>query len=273
MKRLSTVIVALLLLGIHLPCEAQDWSYLIREAERGDAREQIRLADQYVKAKRGSDAEHWYKVAAEHGNIQACVSLGQLYEKGKIVTRNIDEDDKWVRDDTQNVTGFRPLVVININEAEKWYRKGAELGDIRSLILLAELNVKKKKNPAEAAKWYKKAAERGDSAAQLKIGNLYHKGEGVSANDKEAISWWVKAADQGLSLPMVSLGELYEKGGKGVEIDLLQACIWYDLANRHGQPSYLSHFRERCAKALTMEQLTEASKKADERAAKIAAKK
>ncbi|MBF0500800.1 MAG: sel1 repeat family protein [Candidatus Riflebacteria bacterium] len=227
---------------------AQDWSYLISQAKSGDAAEQIRLADVYAKAQSAASAAYWYKIAAEHGNVRACVCLGQRFERGGLFQKDLDK-------------------------AEYWYLKGANLGDTTSLTLLGEMNEHARNNPAEAAKYYKQAAERGDGSSQIKVASMYHSGNGVTKNDREAAIWWTRASDQGLSEAMVALGALYEKGGIGIDKDLLQACIWYDLAGRYGQPSYLHQFRDRCAKTLTMDQFTEASSLADKRAAKIAAKK
>ncbi len=46
------------------------------------------------------------------------------------------------------------------------------------------------------AKW-KKEAEAGNAEAQLKLGNAYGEGKGVTKDATQAVTWWRKAAEQG----------------------------------------------------------------------------
>ena len=59
-----------------------------------------------------------------------------------------------------------------------------------------------------------KAADQGYAAAQLYLGSMYKKGEGVLLNEKEAMSWYRKAAEQGNADAQNNLGNMYanEKG-------------------------------------------------------------
>jgi TPR repeat protein len=50
---------------------------------------------------------------------------------------------------------------------------------------------------AESVKWFRKGAERGDVAAQINLGNMYYKGEGVPEDYARAYAWWNLAAAQG----------------------------------------------------------------------------
>ncbi len=49
----------------------------------------------------------------------------------------------------------------------------------------------------EAAQWFRKAAELGDVRAQYRIGQMYQYGLGVEQNNEEAAKWYRKAAGQG----------------------------------------------------------------------------
>ena len=45
------------------------------------------------------------------------------------------------------------------------------------------------KDGAEAEKWYRKAADLGDTSAQAILGLMYYKGEGVAIDEAEAVKW------------------------------------------------------------------------------------
>lgn len=53
------------------------------------------------------------------------------------------------------------------------------------------------KDLEEAAKWFAKGAKGGDTNAQANLGFCYMTGQGVAYNPSLAIKWWKKAADQG----------------------------------------------------------------------------
>ena len=49
----------------------------------------------------------------------------------------------------------------------------------------------------EAVKWFRKSAEQGNLTAQLRLFNMYIEGRGVMKDDYEAVRWIRKAAEQG----------------------------------------------------------------------------
>src|SRR5438045_1537194 len=69
-------------------------------------------------------------------------------------------------------------------------------------------------------------AEQGHAAAQLNVGVLYEKGQGVAQDFAEAARWCLKAAEQGDTQAQYSLGVLYETG-TGVPKNLEEARKWY----------------------------------------------
>ena len=54
--------------------------------------------------------------------------------------------------------------------------------------------------------WNRDGAEQGVASAQLKLGWMYHKGEGVPKDDQQAVFWFRKAAEQGLADAQFKLG-------------------------------------------------------------------
>ncbi len=53
------------------------------------------------------------------------------------------------------------------------------------------------KNPAEAAKWFRKAAAKGVQEAQVRLGGLYERGDGVPQDMEYAYGWYAVAAHLG----------------------------------------------------------------------------
>ena len=79
-------------------------------------------------------------------------------------------------------------------------------------------------------------AEQGYAEAQVQLGYVYARGDGVPEDDAEALRWYRIAAEQGNRLAQVRLGWLYttgEAGDGGPEDDVL-AYMWANLAAAQG---------------------------------------
>jgi len=86
---------------------------------------------------------------------------------------------------------------------------------------------------AEAAKWYRKAADQGEAWAQFFLGLSYNNGQGVPKDYSKAAKWYRKAADQGNAKGETYLGLLYEFGD-GVRQDYAEAIRWFRKAAEQG---------------------------------------
>ena len=82
---------------------------------------------------------------------------------------------------------------------------------------------------AQAAKWYRLGAERGDAKAQIALANLYRVGEGVGEDLAEAANWYRRAAEQGEHRAQIVIAFMYETA-RGVRRNLVEAHKWYTLA-------------------------------------------
>ena len=78
-----------------------------------------------------------------------------------------------------------------------------------------------------AASLFRPLAEQGDAQAQIKLGWMYEKGQGVPQNDQEAVKWYRKAAGQGNAEAQAFLGAMYFKA---VPPDNVHAYMWSELA-------------------------------------------
>jgi len=62
--------------------------------------------------------------------------------------------------------------------------------------------------PNEWIRYYEMAADKGDTEAQMKLGWLYEKGEGVAKDIAKAMGWYGKAAEAGEPAAQYNLGLL-----------------------------------------------------------------
>lgn len=127
-----------------------------------------------------------------------------------------------------------------------------------------------RKDSAEAVKWWKKAADKGDLQSQQYLGWVYASGDGVPRDFSEAVSWWRKAAEQGNPKAQASLGLAYYKG-EGLPRDYAQAFCWFSMAEKRSGGSVRQEyatFRDDAAGKLTLDQLAEARRNAEELDAK-----
>ena len=84
-------------------------------------------------------------------------------------------------------------------------------------------------NPAELLD----AAEQGDPEAQVRLGHLYQRGDGVPENDAEAVAWYLRAAGQGYADAQFRLGSVYGNG-RGVPLDYAESLAWFHRAAEQG---------------------------------------
>jgi len=117
-------------------------------------------------------------------------------------------------------------------------RTRAEAGDADAQLNLGGLFFKGQgvtQDYAEAAKWFRMAAVQGQSLAQFNLGMMYATGQGVEKNDTESVQWYRAAAIQGLAVAQLNLGVAYATG-QGILQDESEAVKWLRLAAEQGEP-------------------------------------
>lgn len=85
------------------------------------------------------------------------------------------------------------------------------------------------KDASRAAYWYMRAAEHDIAPAQLNLGIMYLRGEGVQADMNEGRKWLEKATNLGDNRASYALAMIDEKQQR-----LVDAYKWYDLSSRDG---------------------------------------
>ncbi len=151
------------------------------------------------------------------------------------------------------------------NEAAKWFQKAAERGDSRAQGCLGSMYSSGEgvqQDYVKAAEWFTKAAEQGDAVAQCILGGMYSNGKGVQKNDAKAIKLITKSAEQGYVGGQYSLGAMYYFG-RGIPQNYVQAYMWWCLSAAQGDKEAMKS-RDRLAKEMTADQITEAQKLASE---------
>ena len=164
-----------------------------------------------------SEAEKWFRIGADAGDINAQSNLAQLLEQSKPADA-LAYYRKAAEQGVASAQGRLGWLIMksggDAKEAAQWLNKAAEQGDAaaqNNLGVLYELGQGVDKDPVRAANWYQKAAEQGDAAAQNNIGVMYRDGAGVSQNMDQAIAWFRRSAQQGYTKAMLNLGGIYER--------------------------------------------------------------
>jgi TPR repeat protein len=115
-----------------------------------------------------------------------------------------------------------------------------------------------KQNFAQAEAWYRKAAEQGDLHSEAQLAKYYYYGRATCQDFKQADFWFRKAAEQGDRDAQWALGNAYEFG-RGVPKDSAQALVWIQKAAAQGQDNAkarLSRLKELAQSPNTAQMLT-----------------
>jgi TPR repeat protein len=102
------------------------------------------------------------------------------------------------------------------------------------------------------------AAEGGVAEAQYELGKLWVDGRGLPQSDAEMVKWHTRSANQGFHKALNAMGEMHA-WGYGVKIDYVRSYMWYTLAIRAGDKDQ-AHARDYVAGKMTPEQIAEAER-------------
>jgi TPR repeat protein len=139
------------------------------------ANDAYRKGEEFARQRNFAEALRWYRVAANQGNADAQLALGNLYAQGEGVQQDY-------------------------GAALLWYRKAAEQGNLEAqdnvgFFYLSGMGVAQ--DYGEAMRWLRKSAAQGNEVAERNIGIMYLNGLGVPASRDEAIRWLREAAAKG----------------------------------------------------------------------------
>jgi|GEM_PF-1296167 len=202
----------------NVKAETADIATLQIQAQAGDVKAQVRLADDYFTGNGiGQDyakAFDWYRKAANAGDPEAQTELGLMYAKGYDVTP------------------------VDYKEAIHWTRIAAEQGYVGAQYNLGvayDNGLGVEADLPTAFSWYLKAAEQGYDIAQFNVATMFEAGQGVLQDLASARDWYQKAADQGNAPARYNLGNMYLTG-RGVEKDAARGLALVEASARQGFP-------------------------------------
>ncbi len=130
---------------------AEEIANLTARASKGESGAQMRLAEIYAQGigveKDIGESVKWCRLAADAGLVEAQYNLGIVYLHGVLGEKDTKQAIVWLKraadqkhlgaiSDLGRVYSTEPSVMDEA-EAMKWYRIGANLDDIDSMLLLA----------------------------------------------------------------------------------------------------------------------------------------
>jgi hypothetical protein len=204
MKRALLGGYLLLLVSTSQAMTTDEAKMVVDAAARGSASAQVMLAVMYKNGDGGyqknpQQATYWYEQAAQQGNPYAQMALGDRYEAGLGVAKN--------------------LIV-----AADWREKAAKRGNVQAQLKLGEMYLTGAgvtKNLAQAEYWLNRAAVAGNSEAQFELNKLYRNPDWEKHNPALANDWLAKSAAQGYE-DAVAFVHFFEHLGFEAKEDLSQ---------------------------------------------------
>jgi TPR repeat protein len=226
--------------------------YLKQAADQGHIKSincmatMIQGLDPYFN-KKNIEAIRSYLIAAKQGCIKSQYELGEIYETGLDIEKNIKEAVQWYLaaasqgciKSQYKLGGIHEIgldIEKNIKEAVQWYLVAATQGCIKSQYKLGgiyEIGLDIEKNIREAVQWYLAAASKGCIESQYKLGIINEIGWSGEKNDEEAVQWYLAAASKGHVKAQYKLGIINEIGWSGEKNDE-EAVFWYRSAAEQG---------------------------------------
>ncbi|EJF87663.1 tetratricopeptide repeat protein [Bartonella rattimassiliensis] len=234
----------------------------LRRAEKNDPFAQTLLARIYMEGCAvpvdGARAALWFERAAKQGEPQAQLRYGLMLFDGYFITQNQELGEEFIRKavnagvkeayfyygqlllykasrEKQILAGVSSQDVENkaIEQALKWYLKGAALGDAEAAFSAAKIlslgTIKRPKDDRNARKLMEVAAQNNHLKAQLHLAQWLIQGRGGEPDFERAFHLLQRNAINMIAPAQISLARLY-RDGTGTKGDMIMAAAWYILA-------------------------------------------
>lgn len=176
-------------------------------------------------------AARYLKFAADQGNVHAIARYGQLLYDGLQfeLNRRIVYKYRAIRSNNYGVKRNR-------REAARYFKKAADLGDVRSMRKYRSMLYDGdgiEKDRKTAAFYFKIDADQGDVASISQYATMLYLGDGVDKDLNEAVRYFKLAVDKGDRFAIRMFAYLYQTGN-GVKLNLKEALNFYKLAAELG---------------------------------------
>jgi hypothetical protein len=179
----------------------------------------------------------------------------------KLINRNKEFSGSVYGDDFQDATDAYENK--DFKKAYKLLTPYAEQGHASAQLNLGTLYRKGQgvpQNSKEAVKWYRLSAEQGDEKAQYNLAQMYAEGQGAPQDYKEAVRLYRLSAEQRFAEAQFNLGALYSNG-QGVPQDYALAHMWFNLCGSDGKEGCVKN-RNIVEKKMTKQQIEKAQEMA-----------
>ncbi|NDV63144.1 sel1 repeat family protein [Puniceicoccales bacterium CK1056] len=197
-----------------LPLSLVNFGKIVERAKKGSAKAQADLFMYHSNWYGLNDYKksvYWLKLAAENGNVQSRSSLGMMYFRGEVVSKDLGRGLSWIEKAAQNDHMYSQ------NALGEFYAKGEGV----------------LKDEKKAYYWHHRAAELGYGKSQLAVALMNYNGVGVPVDRKQAKSWFLKAAKQNVPEAQYYLCKIY---ATEEPVSLVESYKWLLFA----KCSYLS---------------------------------
>ncbi len=212
-------------------------------AGKGSAKAQAILAFQYYEQGDQENARKYASEAARQKHSAAILLLNKLRQSSPQVQGGPDETERYLRDlaDHGDRTAMKQLgsqlyARGKWAEAEKYLRPLEKDNDPEILFLLGSLAGREtdgKPDYERAFRLMKRAAEAGLVKAVIRLGRMYHRGEGVRQDFRQALILYRQAAGKKDPEGMFLTGCMFYNG-EGVSPDYAEAYRWFRQAAEKG---------------------------------------
>ncbi|EJF76349.1 tetratricopeptide repeat protein [Bartonella birtlesii] len=236
----------------------------LRRAEQNDPFAQTLLARIYLEGCAvpidGARAALWFGRAAKQGEPQAQLRYGLMLFDGNFISQNQELGEQFIRKavdakvkeayfyygelllykaarEKQILAGVTSQSRENeaIEQALKWFLKGAALGDSEAAFSAAKIlslgTLTRPKDDHNARKLMEVAAQNKHSAAQILLAQWLVQGRGGETDYPRAFHLLLNNARNMIAPAQVSLARLY-RDGIGTKGDMIKAAAWYMLAQQ-----------------------------------------
>ncbi len=176
----------------------------------------------------------WFLLAKERGSSSASAAVARAESEltpGKINEGIVDLGEMYERGEELS---------RDLGESAKWYRKAAERGDHDARIALAIVLIKRQgqQDYVEARGWCEQEAKSINGRGQYCLGLIYQHGLGIEKDINRATKMYRQAAGLGNALAMQRLGQIYATGENG-QVDRSEAFVWFVGAAINGNQGAL----------------------------------
>lgn len=227
------------------------------QALAGDAEAQYQLGVKFYNgigtAQDFTAAARWFTMAAAQGHSGAEANLGLQYQEGTGVEFDIDKAHELYKSAAAkgqglaaHNLGYLAETSGKLEEAAKWYERGAELGQANSISSLAFAYSNGRGVPQDIEKafsLYDRAANLGNSMAALNLGRAYLYGHKTAADHRKGFDCLMRAADLGETEAFYHLAIVWDNGW-GTGKDPVMAQTWMTLASISGYQQAQKDIRE-----------------------------